>query len=410
MMREEELGVEKEKSLFSVANIFLAFSIVAFVSAIAFVFTGIAGLVLTILFILVIIVGIYSIYVFFAPRNLFFTGVQEGTAIAIMVGTGARAAFVDAKMNLKGFAFDEDWNIVSAGTIRRKTESIFEKLGLGGLASVGIPGIHRIHEYLFDWSSMLQNGEIKPHKESLNYISLRQDIYATRLLEAETGQSMVPVDITLLITAKVINPYKALFRVENWLEFVINRVKVPVRDYVAGEENPRRLIIEKEELGKLFLRKLEDSGDLEYFRKEIGVEVLKVETPKIDLGELQKVATAEWEAEQKGNAEVAKQTKEGEAYKAKRVREKEADMDYLDGVYGKVQEFGDLGTTLRFLDTLSDAAKGPSNTIIPFGMIQDIARQVLGTKSSEITGLLGEGITKEDIENLKKVVKMREKD
>ena len=133
---------------------------------------------------------------------------------------------------------------------------------------------------------------------------------------------------------------------------------------------------------------------------------MRVEIAAVDLGEWEKDATAKWKAGQKGEAKVVEETKKGEAYNAYMAEKREADKKY----YEMVRDLGDLGTTMRYLETAEKA----SNVVIPFGMVGDIARQVLGgnKSSDEIVGLLKEtGLTVEDIKNTIKTAKaMKEAD
>jgi hypothetical protein len=410
----EDKEIVKTKSkggLFSIKNILIVTSIVFVLLVVSFVITKkIMGPIIIVLLVLIIVAAYYSMYVYFAPRNLFFSGIREGTAKMIMVGTKENPKFVRAAISYKGFTFDENWNVILESK-RKKWQSFIEYIEhiLPGLIFVGVPGINWIWEYDFSWSSMTQDEKIKDKKELLDYIYVKKDIYVAKLKGAEVGESMVPVDIILLLTIEVINPYIALFQVEKWLEIVINRIKVPIRDYISDQDDPRILIRQKKALGDLFFNKLKESKDLEYFEEKVGVRVSKIETYDIDLGEWQETATKQWKATQEGEAEVIKQTKLGQAYVAYRERQKTADMDYLSGVYSEIMEFGDKGLVMRFLDSLTDAAKGPSNTIIPFGFVQDIAKQILGTKSPGVAEIiketLGEDITKEDIKKFKEFIK-----
>ena len=364
-------------------------------------------LVIIILFFMVIIAGAYSIYIYFAPKDLFWGGAREGTSRIVVTGPKGKASFVKAIMSFKGYKFDKDWNIVPDKTFHEGKKSVLEQIGLGGIYWIGIPHIRSIYEYFFSWSTLLPNGKLDPHEiNNLDHISLKEDTYGTLLPKAETGESMVPIDVTLLITAQIVNPRKALFEVDHWLQNVINIAKVPVLAHIATMDNPRELL-GNEELTKLFFNKLEDSEDIEYFINKYGVKVSRVEVGAIDLDkDVEAAAMEEWKAEQKGKATVMEETKRGEAYGAFMGRKKKADKDYYD----MINDLGDLGTTMRYLETAEKA----SNIVIPFGMIGDIAKQVLtGNKSpSEIDKLLkGTGVTMEDLKELIAVAKtMKEKD
>lgn len=358
-----------------------------------------------ILLFVVIIAGAYSVYVYFAPRDLFWGGAREGTARTVVTGPKGKATFVKAIMSFKGYKFDKDWNIISDETFCKGKKSIFEWIGLGGIYWIGIPNVRSIDEYYFSWSSLLPNGKLDPHEEKLDYVPLKEDTYGTLLPKAETGESMVPINVILLITAQIINPRKSRYEVDHWLQNVINIAKVPVLAHIATMENPRELL-GNEELTKLFFNKLKESGDIEYFRNKYGVSVSRVEVGEIEFDKnVEEAAMEKWRAEQKGEAKVVEQAKEGEAYGKFMNQKKEADKNY----YNMLAELGDLGTTMRYLETAEKA----TNMVIPFGMIGDVAKQVLtGNKSpNELAKLLQKvGITEEDLKDFVKAKAMKEKD
>jgi len=359
--------------------------------------------IMIVLFFAVIVAGAYSVYIYFAPRDLYWGGVpEEGTACIVVAGTEKRKGkFIKAQMSFRGRKFDKDWNVVPDETFYEGRKSFLEQIGLGGIFRIGLPGIRRRFKYYFSWSSMLPNGELDPHEiKDLDHISLKEDTYATLIPKAEAAKSMVPMDIKLLVTAQVINPRKALFEVDHWLQNVINLTKVPALAYIAKMDNPRELIGNKQ-LMVLFFTELETSGLIKHFRDNYGVEVSRVNVAAIDLDETEKNAAMEqWKAE-----------RSGEAYQTKIAMETDADVDRIDRINKKVQEFGDLGVAIEYLKT---AEKSGNIVIPPAGMIGHIVKQAFGRNESsdEIVKLLKKAnITGDDIKDFVKIIKaMKEKD
>ncbi|MCK4892176.1 MAG: hypothetical protein KAS78_05910, partial [Candidatus Pacebacteria bacterium] len=89
-----------------------------------------------------------------------------------------------------------------------------------------------------------------------------------------------------------------------------------------------------------------------------------------------------------------KQTMDGDAYKAYKGRQKDADMGYISGVYGQIIGFGDKGLLIRSLEALKDTDK-----VITLGSIQNITDQFLGIKPNETVELL-KGITGKEISEI----------
>ena len=415
MKENVPIRTEKERdkrSVFSFKNILLVFIAVALTIAaallaeVATVVIAI-GLIFLIILAVTIAAGIYSIYIYLAPRKLFWGGVpEEGTASIVVVGTEGKGKFVKAQMSFRGRDFDEDWNVVPDETFYEGKKSFLERLGLGGLFWIGFPGLRGIHEYLFSWSVLLPNGKLDPHEKIFNYVPLWEDTYATLIPKAEAAKSMVPMDVTLIVTAQIVNPRKALFEVEHWLQNVINLTKVPALTYIAQMDNPRDLI-GNEELIDLFYNKLEESGLIDHFIDKYGVKVSRVNVAAIDLGKEEEDAAMEkWKAERTAEALVVAETGKGDAYEAYMEKKREADKEY----YKMVRDLGDLGITMRYLETAEKA----SNVVIPFGMVGDIAKQILGgnKSSDEIAVLFKEAnITVEDIKNAIEMFKtMKEED
>jgi len=76
---------------------------------------------------------------------------------------------------------------------------------------------------------------IKPaHQEKIDYIIVQDDIFYTFIGGAES-KDLLPMDIQLLLTIRIVNPYKALFRVQNWLEAVQNQTKPALRGFAASK-------------------------------------------------------------------------------------------------------------------------------------------------------------------------------
>jgi regulator of protease activity HflC (stomatin/prohibitin superfamily) len=87
--------------------------------------------------------------------------------------------------------------------------------------------------YRLRWTSVREDGTYSPHNEVLDYVMLKDHIYLVRVKGAEDAD-MVPLDVDLFLTMRVTNPYKAIFRVQDWVELVTGRTMPLFRQYVAG--------------------------------------------------------------------------------------------------------------------------------------------------------------------------------
>lgn len=427
-VRAEKEKMRGSKKSFSFTRLLLSFivTIVLFATAFGIFKTidfatilaniGIAAFMLLVIIVLslaVIAAGVYSVYIYFAPRDLFWGGKpEEGTACTIVAGTeNKKGSFVKAEISYVGHKLTKNWDVVPDENFQAGEKSFLERIGLGGIFWIGFPKIRRRHEDSFSWSTILDNGKLENHKGVFDYIPLKEDTYPTLIPKAETAESMVPIDVVLLITARVVNPMKARHRVDHWLQSIINLTKVPALKFIAQMDNPRDLI-GNEELTKVFYDKLEASGDIEYFRDVYGVRVSRVEVASIDIDEeAEKAAKKKWTEEQEAAALIVKEEGVGTAYSKRIGIQTEADVRRIEDINSKVQEFGELGLVIEYLKA---AEKSGKMVLPPPTMIGDALKQALGgDKSSDKLAefLKKTGITKEDIEDFAKAKakKMKEK-
>ena len=272
-----------------------------------------------------------------APKNIFWTLVEEGTVKIVVFGEG----FFKALIQWKGRTFDnnktcnvveeEKWykdgdllDVVeieneAAGAVRvqttppsepelvlgaEKTRKDKHWLDIGGARYYGFWPFKKIYEYKFRWTSVRENGEFVRHEEVLDKISLKDFIYGAELDAAETKDN-IPVDILFVIGLRIVNPQKALFNVQDWLEKVINTIKALLREYISRTDYQEALSSVKN-IGEIIEGELEEAEIMERFRDEYGVELIPDEIKIKDFSppeEYQKGAAkkkaAEWERQRR---------------------------------------------------------------------------------------------------------------
>ena len=148
-------------------------------------------------------------------------------------------------------------------------ESWIDGILPGGLRWVGLPFVYNVHRYSFRWTSLRQGGsptadaettekgEMSIVKEAdlidlfiardekIDYVNLTDDTYVLKMERAE-DKEMIPLSFRVLVTARVVNVYKALFRTEQWLEMALNTLRPIIKQYV-GRKKLQELICEREE-------------------------------------------------------------------------------------------------------------------------------------------------------------------
>lgn len=310
--------------------------------------------------------GAIAVVWLLASRDIFFTLVREGTAKAIL----RWKRFSRLTMSYRGHELDNDWNVVSTTAPAAPTQKRWFRW-MSGLQWVGIPFMNSVHSYRFKWTSYEEEKTVQK-EEVIDFVLVQDDVYYSFVDEAET-KGMVPVNVALLLTLRVVNPYKALFRVQHWLEATQNRLKPAFRSFVALKEF-EELTKQKEAIEDELNSFLQGTNVDEFIRDNYGIELVAVEIVRID-------AAGEWAAK---FSEAA--TKKWLAEKEKQQIETlaDAEVERLGRVYGKVASYGDTGLFIRAIEAVEQAGKGPSNLVIfPFGALADIVKGWTGKGGKE---------------------------
>lgn len=221
--------------------------------------------------ILIVLVALF--FIFFK-----FTIGKEGTAKVVMRLGGVKKVI----LVWKGYRLDENWNVVSVPSV------VLLRLlgGLGGLRFVGIRWLDKVYSYNFRWRDIqLVAGEEKAefHEKVLDHIFVRPDVYWTDIKGAETKpDERIPLDIQFLVTMRVTNPYKALFKApSNWNENVMARLNASFTTWVGTKALDEILDIRQDrqkiwdELKKdPLVKMLEDEWGIQIEDKGIEIRVI----------------------------------------------------------------------------------------------------------------------------------------
>jgi hypothetical protein len=225
------------------------------------------------------IIGILGTILFLACLR--FTKVEEGTAKAIVRLGG----FKKIVMVWSGYELDEGWNV-------KPVSEIGKKLHLpGGLRFVGFWPFDKVYTYKFRWRGIeiLEAKEkVEFREKTIDYILLKPDVYWTKIEAAETvPPERIPLDVEFLVTARVLNPYKALFKAPpNWLENILSRLNALFRDWVGTKKLDDILAIRKEsqklwqELGNTDLIQKVFKEEWGILIEENGIQIRDVTLPR----------------------------------------------------------------------------------------------------------------------------------
>ena len=189
---------------------------------------------------------------------------------------------------------------------------------LRGIHWIGIWPFAQIHTYKFAWTSLEdqvdqttgihKNLKFTSDDELLTHILVQQDTYVSRLDGAECKDN-IPLDVVYLITGEVVNPYKALFRVERWLEATQNLVGASLRHWV-GERSYEKIRADATSTGSE--AELTDDLDVKKVQalilEKYGFNIVSIKLYSVAPGsemakEFVKASTVVYVAEQKAKAD-----------------------------------------------------------------------------------------------------------
>ena len=259
------------------------------------------------------------------------------------------------------FRFDpqeaEYWELIHASQWPRKNKTVIEKLLrlFEGVYLIGVPPFAEIQRYRMTWIEWgypkKSDGTVSTtkapisHDEPISHVLVQSDVYFVKVLSAETKEG-IPVDVSFLLTISITNPYKALYRVQHWLEAVTNQTEGTTRVYI-GTQNIRELFAPPEgdpstalpvgTIGALSETSSEELAKalhsrLENFKERFGVNVELVQIQSIEpagdaAAKYRELLTRKYEAEQE--AERVRIAADAEAYRIEteaKAKQKAAEM------------------------------------------------------------------------------------
>lgn len=183
-----------------------------------------------------------------AKSDILVTEIEEGSAKAIMKSESFLRfvmSFEDHHLNDPEAAWYDDrfpeWEVHRRNPSESASRAFDNRSGLMhwlGLYFVGIPPFRNVHTYEFKWNEMKLNMET--HKEDVwsrdcptDFIYVKDFAYVVVLDGAETEEG-IPLDVQYQLVVKITNPYKALFKVDDWMQVLTGIANRRARNYIGG--------------------------------------------------------------------------------------------------------------------------------------------------------------------------------
>jgi len=367
---------------------------------------------------LVVVMTPLIMYLWLVPANLFFTICPEGYAKVIKRMGGLKKVVIQwdgyRLITKEGEEGRSKWDVVplrKEGDIPKRTrfKQQIAKMS-GGLRWIGIPPFSDVYVYKFRWTGLTEDGEIDPHEEWLDYFSLKHDVYFSLLKDAEDKKGL-PVSLELVFTIAIVNPAKAAFLPQNWLELVLNQAKneivkvvkkatyeewhLGLKETITEAKHIEEEIKNHFQAGEKVEVGTEEENLFSYYKDRYGVSILKIQVRNIiPLPEFLEATIEPYLAEQKGRAVEIKAN-----YEKKRI----------DTVYKAIEKYGDLGKLIAGLESM-EKGNLPSTVNLLAGLpnlVRDIynkpIEEVSKTEIKELKNLLKKQAS--EIERIKSLVK-----
>lgn len=328
-------------------------------------------------FISILVMDFFLIYFWWAPNNLYFTFIPEGTAKHILKGKAYHKTLIQWKGH--ALATEKSRRVEIGDVIEIKEELkwwfflrrllIFIRTCFGGLRYYGFWPIKDVWIYDFSWTNRTQDGEIQKHpKQAMDYLLLKDDVFVVEVRDAEDKDAL-HADILLILTLRVVNPYQASFVVQNWLETVINRVVPAVRNEYT-KDTYANWISEDKDLAERILKALRNFLENEC-RKRYGSEVRAIEVIDIDPGEgYRELTLRKFTAEQEKKATIVNA---------------QAEVERVNLAYKAVEGFGPLGKLMKLLEALKESPGDGVKWVIPLPGTTDILSKVIRNVSEDVS-------------------------
>lgn len=235
-----------------------------------------------------LIVSILALVIlFFVVFKLVF--VKEKTAIIVLKFKG----FNRVLMSKDGHKLREDWEIVE--------DPEYKKPFFGGLKILGIRGIYTVHKRDFSWIKALPNKKLEEREENgLDFIFAKVDYQYGVIVEDAEDKDLLPLTVKMILTARIVNPYKAIFKVQNWFDATSSRIIGYIREDISCYSY-EEIVVRNDVLpAKQVMERLKEGGGnsiIKILKEDYGVEVVALETAKIDPPEEYRKSTLQrWQA------------------------------------------------------------------------------------------------------------------
>ncbi len=217
------------------------------------------------------------VFILVAAKAVFiWITIQENYAVIVLKGD----QYLKTLLAKKGSKVEENGDIVDKRNDDPKDSLLQRWLGVH---YIGIPFITKIHTWEQSWVAwkMIDGKDYQavPETQILRQVYLAEYPYFVKAMGVET-KDLIPFDFAFVITARVINPYKAAFVAHDWVRQMTAMVQQAVIKY-AGEKTFEEITADKA-LGANACVQLIENEIVTIMRESYGVKIVKTSIQGID--------------------------------------------------------------------------------------------------------------------------------
>ncbi len=250
------------------------------------------------------------------------------------------------------------------------------RINFGGLVWVGPWPFFKEDRQRFSWVSYeqtrQQDGTVVDKfvgREQLQgFLLAQKDIYASDIKTVLTADNY-PVDVLILMDIHVVNPYKARFRTQHWLEYIHNNVRPIIRAYIQSHEYihlAKEGGASEEELMKLLHGERTSTKGAHTNKKNLLQEFLEANGASVNSVRILDIDPNE----KYQNILLLKATGQAEA-------------DRIRAKYEAIKDYGSNGLHMQFNEAIIEASKGNASLSLFAGDRTDDSR-ILQTAAQRI--------------------------
>ncbi len=173
-----------------------------------------------------------------------------------------------------------------------------------GLRWIGPWPVYQIMKMDNRWVKVTANGGFEPRNEVVDFVLAKVDYQYGLVVEPAEDKELLPLSVSVIVTARIVNAYKVQFCVRDWYYAMTSRLIPYIREDISNYTYES--IIQDDNFSKKIKERIsrQEGGKdsiIKQLRDEYGIDIRQVEISKIDpyqgpIGEFRRATLQSWQA------------------------------------------------------------------------------------------------------------------